>query len=115
MNSETNEKLLKQIGDQSLCLLREGDMFCVHAQNFKNLQESVAGFGQCPTTALGDYFTCLEIDELRKEGLASMHECKKCGERLVNGKCEACDKLSPCCGVEYDKSILICPKCNSHI
>lgn len=48
-------------------------------------------------------------------------QCKECGCTVMaydldeNGLCEECAKLSPCCGVEFDEDIRICPQCGEHV
>jgi hypothetical protein len=48
--------------------------------------------------------------------------CPECGgpmsieEYIIDPtQCEMCSMLTPCCGIEYDKDIDICPKCKEHV
>lgn len=47
--------------------------------------------------------------------------CEQCSERLEEkeeyerGVCDKCNKLTACCGVDYDEDIGICPKCKEHV
>lgn len=57
---------------------------------------------------------------------ASPHDencCSECGypfdydEKQCRDEetCDECSKLSPCCGVDYDKDTELCPQCREHI
>jgi len=45
--------------------------------------------------------------------------CDECGEEFnpehEETVCKDCKKLSPCCGVEFDKDTEMCPECGEHI
>jgi len=56
------------------------------------------------------------------ESSGHIKECKECGDCVCRDcynkekeQCEACAKLSPCCGVEFDEDIRICPHCKEHV
>lgn len=49
-------------------------------------------------------------------------ECPQCGNVVCRdcynketSKCTDCDKLSPCCGTEFDPDTRICPTCKEHV
>jgi len=58
-----------------------------------------------------EYILCdrCRTNQGTNEATAKLLLCDSCYEKWQD------ENLSPCCGVEFDKDIRICPKCKEHV
>lgn len=96
---------------RSYNVARDGAAWCATAQDFINLQESLAGFGDSPVAALAQLLSAEEAAEIERRKTIRRWICNACkttfdcrheGDGRTDGTGPGCPRCSCCSQYTYE-------------